>query len=201
MDTLTFISKLIDALAWPAVAIALALVFRKKINELLARIRKGKIPGAEFEFSEDALRVLSDAPPRALIPSSSSPSTSSSSGSSQRAYSVLDPAYAILEHSPRAAVQEGWQELQKAALQRLEFYDDDDSSADYPTRTPRPIALTSYLRDQQILDVEEVVIFNELRNLRNRAVHAPEFEITIEKARDYLILCELLIESLGRSQP
>jgi hypothetical protein len=106
-----------------------------------------------------------------------------------------------VEHSPRAAVQEGWQELQKAALARLDFYDDDSSSDDYPTRTPRPVALAGYLRDQHIFDPEEVAVFNELRDLRNRAVHVPDFEITIEKARDYLILCELLIESLGRSQP
>ena len=197
MDTLTFISKIIEALAWPLVAIALALIFRHRINDLLARIRKGKIPGGEFEFSDVAQRVLADAPPRALIPSSSS----SSSGPSIQTFSILGPAYAILEHSPRAAVQEGWQELQKAALERLQFYDDDTSSDDYPTRTPRPVALAGYLRDQRILDAEEVAVFNELRDLRNRAVHVPDFEITIEKARDYLVLCELLIDSLGRSQP
>ena len=196
MDNLTFISKLVDALAWPAVVVILALVYRKKIEDLLSRIRKGKLPGGEFEFSEGALRVLSDAPPRALAQSSSS-----GEGSEKAISSTLDSAYAIIEHSPRAAVQEGWQELQQAALERLEFYDDDDSSDDYPTRTPRPVALTGYLRDQHILDPEEVAVFNELRNLRNKAVHVPDFEITTEKARDYLILCELLIESLSRSQP
>ncbi|MVT30302.1 hypothetical protein GO496_26250 [Acidovorax citrulli] len=42
MDWLTFISKLIDSIAWPVAAVLLGLIFRKKLAELLPLLRKVK---------------------------------------------------------------------------------------------------------------------------------------------------------------
>ncbi|MVT29174.1 hypothetical protein GO496_14535 [Acidovorax citrulli] len=54
MDWLTFISKLIDSIAWPVAAVLLGLIFRKKLAELLPLLRKVKAAGpleAEFEIA------------------------------------------------------------------------------------------------------------------------------------------------------
>jgi uncharacterized protein YutE (UPF0331/DUF86 family) len=61
--------------------------------------------------------------------------------------------------------------------------------------------LTGYLRDQKILDAEEISLFNELRDIRNRAVHVPTFEVSTEEAKDYLILAELILGALRRNLP
>jgi hypothetical protein len=59
MDWLTFVSKLIDSLAWPLVALVLGLVFRRKLLDLIPAIRKFKAGPleAEFELAAKEIRV------------------------------------------------------------------------------------------------------------------------------------------------
>lgn len=57
MDALTFVAELVKALAWPAAAVALALVFRAQLRALLERLNKGRLGPAEFEF-ERAVQAL-----------------------------------------------------------------------------------------------------------------------------------------------
>ncbi|MGY8590239.1 hypothetical protein L0935_18570, partial [Paracidovorax citrulli] len=58
MDWLTFISKLIDSIAWPVAAVLLGLIFRKKLAELLPLLRKVKAGPLEAEFEIATKQVL-----------------------------------------------------------------------------------------------------------------------------------------------
>lgn len=57
MDGLTFIAEMSKAVAWPLAVVALALIFRPQLRALLARISKGRLGPAEFEF-EQQLQML-----------------------------------------------------------------------------------------------------------------------------------------------
>ena len=52
MDTLTFIVEVLKATTWPLASVAIALIFREQLRDLLLRLRKGKVGPAEFEFEE-----------------------------------------------------------------------------------------------------------------------------------------------------
>ena len=74
MDILTFITRSIEGLAWPVCVLIVTLLFKVQIADLLSRVRKGKYPGGEFEFSEAAkeqIAVVTEAGIAAAGPSSS----------------------------------------------------------------------------------------------------------------------------------
>jgi hypothetical protein len=52
MDSLAFISEMTKSLAWPLVSVCIAFIFRRQLQALLGRIKKGKVGPAEFEFEE-----------------------------------------------------------------------------------------------------------------------------------------------------
>lgn len=57
MDWLTFTAEMFKAVAWPAAAVAIVLMFRPQLRTLLTRLNKGRLGSAEFEF-EQALQTL-----------------------------------------------------------------------------------------------------------------------------------------------
>jgi hypothetical protein len=58
VDYLTFITKLIEFLAWPIVTLIAALSFRSKIEELIPRLLKAKFKDLEFEFLKTSVESL-----------------------------------------------------------------------------------------------------------------------------------------------
>ena len=61
MDWLTFVSGLIDSLAWPLVALILDLVFRKKLLELITTLKKLKAGPVEAEFEMETKQIRATA--------------------------------------------------------------------------------------------------------------------------------------------
>jgi hypothetical protein len=78
MTGLTELIRAIAALLWPIFAFCALYMYRSELRELLARVRKGKLLGGEFEFdahaaalnaerkADAALASLSDASPRGV---------------------------------------------------------------------------------------------------------------------------------------
>lgn len=52
MDTLTFLTKLLEHAAWPAAAIVIVLALRKEIQSLLATVKKFKAGPVEVELEQ-----------------------------------------------------------------------------------------------------------------------------------------------------
>lgn len=200
MDCLTFTSNIIESLAWPVCTLVIALAFREQIRELLSRVVKGKVPGGEFEFSPTAQHQLAIAA-TSMGPSDDTPHPDTddnefrSSSYAESEYN-LDEAYELLEASPRYAVVAGWRVLNRAALEALADYDESSGSDDYPSRIPPPARIARYLRDQKILSPDQLALFDELRQIRNSSIYVDDFGIDETKAKEYLILAELLISKL-----
>jgi hypothetical protein len=197
MDFLTFTSKLVDSLAWPICTLVIALAFRTQIRDLLSRITKGKVAGGEFEFSPVAKGVLAVA----AVPQATTPETEDDDHErgpdASETYS-LDEAYELVDAAPQYAVIAGWRVLNRAALDALSAYDESSGSDDYPSKNPPPARVAGYLRDQRVLSPDQLALFDELRQIRNSAVHLDDFKIDENKAKEYLILAELLISKLEK---
>lgn len=59
MDTLTFISKVIEYLAWPVSAIAICVILKAPIENLFSRLNKAKHKDTEFDFNSGIQMVSS----------------------------------------------------------------------------------------------------------------------------------------------
>lgn len=177
MDTFTFIAEIIKAVAWPAAAIVIAVLFRKQLRAMLERIRKGKLGPAEFEFEQE-VRALAEQAPDPL-PSPTHTST---------------PTVSLATSNPRAAILEAWLRVESSA-QRLAYYNHVP-----PPSTPR--TTTNILRSLEkngLLTFEDVALFNDLRALRNQAVHDSDFNPSAESAIQFVQLADTLKQRLDQA--
>lgn len=174
MDWLTFIAEIIKAAAWPIAAVAIALIFREQLRALLSRIRKGKVGPAEFEFEQE-VRVLAEGAPDAL------PAPSA----------VSAPVVSLATTNPRAAILEAWLGVDSSA-QRLAFRDN--------KLVPRnPVSTARLLDKHQLLEHQDIALFNDLRALRSQATHDIDFSPSPESVIQYVQLAHGLKERIDRA--
>ena len=177
MDVLTFIAAIVKALAWPVAAIVIACLFRKQLRALIERIRKGKIGPAEFEFEQEVKGLVEQAPAPLQLPTP-----------------TATPTVALATNNPRAAILEAWLRVESSA-HRLSYY-----SGVTPPSVPRnTINILRSLSSSGLLSSEDVALFNELRGLRNQAVHDTDFSPSLDSAIQYIQLADGLQDRLNRA--
>lgn len=175
MDALTFTVEIFKAAAWPVAALVLALLFRREIKALLGRARRGKVGPAEFEFEETVRAVASDA--KALSPLQIS--------------APADTRLVLTNTEPRAAILQAWVEVEDA-LNHL-------ASAKAPHANALPgstYAAIRQLAHEGVIGPEYIALLNDLRTLRNQAVHELEFKPSAESVLGYVKLAQALISVL-----
>ena len=179
---MTFISKAIDSLAWPVVALVLGLVFRRKLLDLLPSIRKLKAGPVEAEFELAAKQVLANAAEATsptIPPTEKTPDTEKPTGQETIAWLISarsDPAGTILK---------GWAkvdgELFRLGHQMGTIVD------------PLESKNTVYHVASEILPAETMRLVRELRELRNKVAHV-EVAPTPDAAQDYLLAVDRVVE-------
>lgn len=181
MDSLTFISELVDALAWPATVLVIVWLLRGPLTQLIPEVRKLKYRDFEAEFGRE-VEDLRERMVNAIPPSKTAPEKTES-------FERLEELARI---APNAAVLEAWKEVEAAARRLLAAHGLEVDST----------GATPYLRIEQMLQrgeyVEEsrVKIFKDLRRLRNKVAHATGYEISHVQAQEYIELALALKESL-----
>ena len=183
MDFLTFISKLIDSLAWPVVALVLGLAFRKKLLDLLPTIRKFKAGPVEAEFELAAKEVRVSA---AEITDKSDVAASSESKAIEESNRKILSTLLSARNDPAGKILEGWSnvdgELFKLGLQLGDIVD--------------PVTNTSKVYDvmmkSDVLPHETKRLVRELRGLRNKVAHV-EVIPTSDAAQDYVLAVDRVI--------
>jgi hypothetical protein len=177
MDWVTFASKAIDSLAWPAATIVLVVLLRheiKKIIPYLKRIKAGPLE-AEFERELEELKE-SIAEPTAI-----------------EREAVTDPAskeflFHLAQLHPRSAVLESWVRVEAAARTVLAAKDPTSS-----TRRYIPAAkLAELLAQLDVLNSGQVSLFHKLRGLRNDVAHQENLVLTFDSASAYIDLAVFL---------
>ena len=187
MDRLTFISTIIKAIAWPVTLIAFLFLVRKDLPRLVRSLRRLKFKGVELEFGE-AVKELAAETSLALSPPSGvlgNISLLPATGPIPQAGSA--PQLIVTDHteesaSPRGEILEAWLFLEKTAQALL-----GKNNGDSISTLPHGSRLVRELLRLNLIDERQAAIFDELRRLRNEAVHMSAVQFTKQTARYYAL--------------
>jgi hypothetical protein len=178
MDWLTALTEIVKALAWPVAVIVVFFGIRKHLIELFPFLEKMKWKDLELQFSRKVREVAEEAaaslPPPA--PGADGPAALSATRSKEQRLMELATV------SPRAAILEAWLGVERAAANALVRRN--PGRAVGATRSQQN--LRTLLGTEEILNGQQVRLFEELRELRNRATHFPDFSLTESDVRDYM---------------
>lgn len=179
MDSYTFISKLFESLAWPITAVALVLILKSEINKLLPFIRKLKAGPLEAEFARE-LRDLRNDPsvqPKEIA-------------ANLKITPQQEKLLKLAEINPRSAILEAWIAVEAAVK---------DLTNRRSVIEARPLGESGKMDAKpELLMGSELILFRELRLLRNQAVHSEDFTPTKEATLNYIELARQLCDSLAQ---
>lgn len=153
-------AKLLGSIAWPLAGTYIALLFRKELASLLARLKRGRFGAAEFEFGDSVRKIEPQADAANL------PRLENSPGHEQLRKDK-DDLFVLARTYPRAAVFEAWVRLEVAVGQGLRnakvITDGEKRTADYQPQKGAQVLFEKYSKQWGY--------FNSLRNLRNKVAH------------------------------
>ncbi len=173
MDILTFIASIIKSVTWPLASIVIVILFRKQLSLLLKRMRKGKVGPAEFEFEQE-IKELVEQVPIPLQPTTPIPTVS------------------LATTNPRAAILEAWLNVENSAHHLIS-----SQESPFPGTVRNITYILRSLEKRGILNFEDVTLFNNLRSLRNQAVHDIDFNPSADSAIQFVQLANGLKEKLN----
>ncbi|OOE57993.1 hypothetical protein [Salinivibrio kushneri] len=186
MDALTFLSEIIRSLAWPVTVVVLVFVLRRPIVELIPLLRRLKYKELELEFSQQVSELKAEA--EAISEAEAGEHEEKEERASPSSSRILN----LVSFSSRAAIMEAWLEVESAAIAvASSFWNQppSDTLKNYPK-------LGEYLLQCKVINEKQLDIFNKLRRLRNKAVHAEELELSEKDARAYVQLALDLAEHI-----
>jgi len=177
------VAKLAQALAWPIAGAFIALRFKQELATLLARLRKGKIGGAEFEFEREVQEVEEAAEiPRTV----SAEAVSSSESGAPR--------------EPRGAIVAAWIDIENALFNLVQQHQANEAVAVSSYRPSRNVATAIRTVEKwNLLGRNYISLFHDLRSIRNEAAHAIDFSPSSEALIKYLQLARELRTEIERA--
>jgi hypothetical protein len=188
MDPLSAVVELVKALAWPVSVFAIILLLRRPIQGLISSIREGSVKYKDLEFSFK--RDLEEARQSIKLPE----------GQAARALPApqepeITDLMALAETAPRAAVIEAWARLEVASAEWVQKH----APPDVRTQLKPHAMFRELLRQQGLLPPGAMKALQKLRDIRNRTVHTPEFQPSVDDAEEYVLLSFAVIEDLQRT--
>jgi hypothetical protein len=175
MSWLEFIVKIIDSLVWPASILFVLYILRGELPAIARSLKKLRYKDLELEFEKSAQEIVEKA-------KSSLPETSKNiqlSGQSQD--ELIDRLISISELAPRSAILEAWLVVEAAAVDVAK-----KKGISTFKSHPGPMRLRDYLVKGDLLNKDQQAVFEQLRNLRNEAVHVADAEFTRKAVDDYI---------------
>ncbi|TBR07498.1 MAG: hypothetical protein EPO47_11175 [Rugosibacter sp.] len=184
MDSLTFISKLIESLAWPLSLVIVAWLMRAELRELLRLVKKLKAGPVEAEFDREVRSLRVEIETR----EPTAPTTPATRAQT-------DPLLELAARHPRAAILEAWRAVEVALLRLANSRDLLPPGLD---KTPSRHVIGVITKDH-LLAPEEIALYYDLRNLRNQAAHATDFDPSEIAALDYVELSKGFINAANQA--
>lgn len=180
MDWLTFFIRLIEATAWPFVAIIALVSLRGEIKSLVPLLRKLKAGPLEAEFDATLQEVSKQVDARIEhTPPTSLP--------------VEGKLYDLARVNPRSAILEAWRGVEVMA-KNAAIHNGGSPVPDVPTALSALRELTKH----SLISPEDAALFQDLRGLRNQAAHVEPFELSESSAIEYIHLAARLEEKLRK---
>lgn len=199
MDCLTFITKLVEALAWPATVVLVAFMSRKQVLELIPSLRELTLPGgiaARFEGKLEALHIVAASKSDSGAPELSREVVSADLNVrySVAAAQTVPPEADVIatEYNPAGVVMEVWQQVEAKIREILV----DTKIKTFLTLPEYPVDLINTLREHGLASQNTLAVLEGLRKLRTVAAHAKGNEITKDSATRYHTLASWAVASL-----
>ena len=168
MDRLTFFSTVINSLAWPLITIVVILLLKDPLANLISRITQVKYGELDIKLREGAKTVIEE--------------VAKKSGQKTRGAATV---------SPKAAVNDAWQRVELAAFETA-----DQLGGVRSKSKMTPSEALKYLENENALDESIIDAIRNMQDLRNQAVHAPDYALTSGSALEYSIAADSLVNYL-----
>jgi len=170
VNTLEFIQKLTEALAWPITVMIAVFVFRKPIVEMIGRVKKVKVAGLEAEVEASDFKETLSANSKKL---QSIPAPKPESQEATR----FDQ---LLKISSKTVIVESWKKLEKAISQVLIDLKIELTEEDFK----HPIKMLDKFFQLGTSKIDTDVLRN-MYLLRNKVVHYEPLRVSAKDAKDY----------------
>ncbi|MEU8929885.1 hypothetical protein AB0D30_08355 [Streptomyces sp. NPDC048409] len=183
MEIAKIVLEYLKVLAWPGITVALAIIFKSDVRQLLKRLRGVRAGGAELDFEERAREERVTAQEEAGEAVEAPGATSSAAASAPVLVALAD----VADASPEAVVLGSWrlveQKIVSAAYAALGWDPDQ----------PRPRRSTTRMLIEELgragLDQRAVRSLRRMSTLRNQAAHE-EGTVTAQGAREFASACD-----------
>lgn len=167
MDVLTFISNIIDSIAWPIGITVVAISLRGELKTLLARTKRIKHNDTEFEFSEEIKAASEEA-------STTLPELPIIGFKNAKALELA-------KLSPRGAILESWLGIEEALNNYAKRHGlEIDEKRSFTIQN-----LMFHQLDYQQIGKGVLDMLHRLRKIRNDAVHLRDLDIEPESAMEF----------------
>lgn len=163
-------------------------MLRKPIGELIPLLRKLKYKEIEMEFSREIAELKAE-----VLPTPEQPTSPPSIANDKqlaaarlpdRLGSKRDELTRMASFSTRVAVMEAWLEVEAAAIEVASSFwgvPPSDTFKNFPR-------VGEYLLQCKVIDKKQLETFKRLQQLRNKAAHAQELNLSEEDTLSYVEL-------------
>jgi len=162
MNSLEFLARIVEHLAWPTILLAIVIMFRPSLGKLVPLLERVKYKDLEFLFRGQLAEI------------------GESLSTEQPTSDKIAELKALAEISPRSAIMETWREIESAARAKVGEL---GSLAEMNLRRSR--SALRYLEYTGALTPRTKNALRQLRLLRDQAAHASEFALTSDVALEY----------------
>jgi hypothetical protein len=171
MTTLTFVSQLITALAWPFTVLVCAVLFRPLIIGLVPLVRKLKYSDVEIQFGKELadIKATSGASVQSATPEAS-----------QRP--IWEELIRLATVNPRVATLKAWEQVELALARVARGTKVEVADAAWHM----PMVLGALLLRDGKISPEQYELLTRLRELVNEATHAPINSVSSTDAVDFI---------------
>jgi len=169
--------QLVGSLVWPITVLIIVFMFRLELAKAFSRLTNFKYKELEIQFGNQLEKVEKSVK---RISARSSINVKTTTTAELTVVSKRDQLIKIAELSPRSAIMSAWFEIENA-LTKISN-ESLKQSAPYSklSQTIRELV------DKKIMDESVIDIYRDLHQLRNQAVHHPEFNLSQNEAERYI---------------
>lgn len=185
---LDFLASIAGSLGWPGVLLVVALLFRKEIVTVIASIETLKVGGVEAKLRKGLKQVEEEL-------KATDPVDTDVAGMNNEEFKRL---LSVADTSPTGAIIDAFKQVEELAHLLVER--ELPRVTAFPNGRKMPtIAMHNKLMSLGVIPRSEVNTFQQLRELRNRAAHAFDNEITSQTAREYVRLADRYADVLNQA--
>lgn len=172
MDWITFLSELIDSVAWPILIIILAFIFRSPLSELIKVLKSLKYRDLELEFDSEVKKLRSEIaktlPDKERI--------------DEETKDEKSKLLQLSNISPQAAILDSWSQVEKEAFLAVQRLKPELAGKEINNW----VVVIHTLLSAGRLDGDKFRQFNKLGFLRNKIAHNIDIPISHEGAKEYI---------------